>query len=77
MAAMRFVDGIRELALSLADMPHRGKPLKGFGPQGRTIIFRKRAIIVYRVLGATVDATRVFYAGRDYEAVLRGSGKPR
>lgn len=75
-AALRFVEGIRELAMSLSDLPFRGKswedPVSGI----RTLVFRKRAVIAYRVLGGRVDVTRVIYAGRDYEAVLRRN-KPR
>jgi toxin ParE1/3/4 len=72
-AAMRFVDGIRELAMSLVEMPRRGKPLRDFGPDTRMLVFRGRAIVVYRVLGETVDVTRVFYGGRDYQSILRQS----
>jgi toxin ParE1/3/4 len=74
-AAMRFVDGIRELAMSLTELPRRGKPLEEFGPETRMLIYRSRAIVVHRVMEHTVDVTRVFYRGRDYHSILRRSGE--
>ena len=69
--AMRFVDGIRDLSMSLDRFPRRGKPRDDVAAGVRTLVYRKRATIAYRILGDTVEVTRVFYAGRDYEAILR------
>ena len=70
-AAMRSVDGIRDLSMSLDHFPRRGKPRDDVVAGVRTLVYRKRATIAYRILGDTVEVTRVFYAGRDYEAILR------
>src|SRR5215203_6746233 len=66
-AAMRFVDGIRDLD----HFPRRGKPRDDVTAGLRTLVYRKRATIAYRILDDTVEVTRVFYAGRDYDAILR------
>src|SRR5215203_2858669 len=70
-AAMRFVDGIRDISMSLDHCPRRCKPRDDVAAGVRTLIYRKRATIAYRILDDTVEVTRVFYAGRDYEAILR------
>lgn len=72
--AMRFVDGIRDLSMSLDHFPRRGKPRDDVTTGVRTLVYRKRATIAYRILDDTVEVTRVFYAGRDYEAILRRQG---
>ncbi len=32
--------------------------------------FERRAVILYRVNGDTVEVLNIFYRGRDYEAIL-------
>ena len=61
---------------SLHHFPRRGKPRDDVTAGVRTLVYRKRATIAYQILGDTVEVARVFYAGRDYEAILRRQGTP-
>jgi toxin ParE1/3/4 len=70
-AALKFVSGLWELALSLGTFPRRGVPRDDLMPGIRCLSFRGRATIAYRIVRGVVEVTRVFYRGRDYQAILR------
>jgi toxin ParE1/3/4 len=52
-------------------LPHGGRPRDDLAPGLRTVAFERRVVIVYRVVGSTVEITNVFYGGRDYAALYR------
>lgn len=71
--ANRTVDSIRGFIRSLAKFPHRGKLRDDLRPGLRVIPFKKRTAIAFEIDEPTrcVIILRVFYAGQDYEAVMR------
>jgi toxin ParE1/3/4 len=56
---------LRRSCLKLTEFPRRGTPHDELEPGLRTIPFERRATIAYRVVGRTVEITRIYYAGRD------------
>jgi toxin ParE1/3/4 len=71
-AALKFVSGLWDLALSLDTFPRRGVPRDDLMPGIRSLSFRRRATITYRITEDVVEVTRVFYRGRDYQAIFHG-----
>jgi toxin ParE1/3/4 len=65
--AYDYLAGIREHCLSLSDFPHRGVPRDDLSPGIRTLSYRRRVVIAYRIDGEVVRIVRVFFAGRDFE----------
>jgi toxin ParE1/3/4 len=56
---------------SLAALPERGVPRDDISPGIRTSLLDRRITIAYRVDSDVVEIVRIFYAGRNYEALLR------
>lgn len=56
---------LRKTCVRLADFPRRGTPRDDLGEGVRTVPFERRAVIAYRVEGATVRILRVLHRGRD------------
>jgi toxin ParE1/3/4 len=71
-AADRFVNAIVDHCMKLDRFPQRGTKRDDLRPRLRTIGFRRRATIAFRVDGNVATILRVFYGGQDFEAVLRG-----
>lgn len=63
--AHRFVDGLVARCDSLAEFPFRGSPRDDIRPGMRTMVFRRRATIIYSIENETVIIIGVLYAGRD------------
>ena len=73
--ARRYVERIRDRCRRIAVLPQGGRLRDDLAPGLRSVPFERRAVIVYRVLGQTVEITNVFHGGRDYAALYR-HGKP-
>lgn len=69
--ARRYIERIRERCRLIRALPHAGRPRDDLAPGLRTVAFERRAVIVYRVLGETVEITNIFHGGRDYAALYR------
>jgi toxin ParE1/3/4 len=70
-AADRFVNAIIDHCTKLDVFPQRGTRRDDLRPRLRTIGFRRRVTIAFRVDGDVAIILRVFYGGRDFEAALR------
>ena len=68
-----YVERIEAACMALETFPKRGTRRDDIRPGLRTIGFEQRATIVFQVLEAAVVIVRIFYGGRDYESVLRGT----
>jgi toxin ParE1/3/4 len=64
-----FIARIRERCSQLADFPAMGPPRDDIRLGIRLLIVDRRAIIAYEIQGS-VRIIRVFYRGRDVEALL-------
>ncbi|MXP41934.1 type II toxin-antitoxin system RelE/ParE family toxin [Altererythrobacter soli] len=62
--AIGFIEAIRGHTGKLASFPSRGRPREDIGPGIRTVPFRRRTLIAYRVHSDWVEILRVAYAGR-------------
>jgi toxin ParE1/3/4 len=69
--ALSFVDAIRSRCRTLCDHTHLGPARDDLGIGIRVYPIRGRVIVAYRVEANTVQITRVFYGGQDYETILR------
>ncbi|MEO8927477.1 MAG: type II toxin-antitoxin system RelE/ParE family toxin [Caulobacteraceae bacterium] len=69
--ALGYTDAIVDHIDKLADFPHRGSRRDDILPGLRTVGFRRRATIAFKVDNGTVMVVGVFYGGRDVEALLR------
>jgi toxin ParE1/3/4 len=71
----RYVERIRDRWRRITLLPQGGRARDDLAPGLHSVPFERRAVIVYRVLGQTVEITNVFHGGRDYAALYR-RGKP-
>lgn len=69
--ALRFTDGILDYIAKLTDFPKRGTMRDDLRPGLRTLSWRRRVTIAFAVEKHAVVVIGIFYAGRDYEALLR------
>lgn len=63
---------IRDRCRRIGEVPHGGTPRDDLAPGIRTVPFKRRAVIAYRVLPDAVEVTNIFYGGRDFDALYRG-----
>ena len=68
--AARFVERIISRCYEITSFPGRGQPRDDLSKGIRTMPFRRRALIAYRIVHDEVVIVRIFYAGRDYESEL-------
>jgi len=71
--AAAFVAEIRRRCGLLLDSPELGPRRPKLGNGVRIYPMRRRVVVVYVIGASTVEVLRVFYAGRDYEALMAGS----
>lgn len=71
--AIGFIERIKARCERIGNAPHGGRPRDDLDPGLRTVPFEHTAVIVYRVERDCVRITNIFYGGRDYEALYRGS----
>lgn len=68
--AQRYVEQIEKACLSLGTMPHRGSQRSDLRPGMRTMGFRRRVTIAFRIKGDSVTILRILYGGRSAELAL-------
>jgi toxin ParE1/3/4 len=68
--AQRYVEQIEETCLSLRTMPNRGTERSDLRPGLRTMGFRRRVTIAFRVKGNSVTILRILYGGRSVEVAF-------
>lgn len=69
--AEAYVERIASACMALSTFPERGTRRDDLEPGLRIVGFERRVTIAFRVDGSTVTIVRVFYGGRDFEALLR------
>ena len=69
--ARRYTEAIARKCAGLATFPRRGTPRDDLSPGLRTLAFRRRATLLYSVEANEVTILGIFYAGVDYEALVR------
>lgn len=69
--AYDYVEGIRETCMNLATFPERGTKRDDIMPGLRTIGFKRRVTIAFRVLKTRVEIVSIAYGGRNFERELR------
>jgi toxin ParE1/3/4 len=68
--AIAYLRRIRAFCEGLGTLPLRGTQRNDIRPGLRIVGFERRAAIAFVVTADTVVIGRVFYGGRDYEALL-------
>ena len=63
---------LRAACMKLGDFPRRGTPHDTIAPGVRSVAFKRRATIYYRVADEDVEIIRVLYAGRDHRKAFGG-----
>lgn len=69
--AQRYVEQIEKTCLSLGTMPNRGTERSDLRPGLRTMGFRHRVTIAFRVEEDSVIILRILYGGRSAEVAFR------
>ncbi len=69
--AQRYVEQIEKVCLGLGTMPDRGTKRSDLRPGLRTMGFRRRVTIAFRVKGDSVSILRILYGGRSVEQAFR------
>jgi toxin ParE1/3/4 len=68
--AIAFIDEIRERCRVLRDYPELGPARENLAPGIRIYPMPHRVIVAYRITEATIEVTRVFSGGQDYESLI-------
>ena len=69
--AINYIRRIRERCETLLTFPESGRRRDDLRPGIMVIGFEKRAVIAYKVLpSGDIEIGRVFYGGRNYEALI-------
>lgn len=69
--AIAYIRRIRARCEHLLTFPEGGRSRDDLRPGLRVLGFERRAVIAYKVLpGGDVEIGRIFYGGRDYEAIM-------
>jgi toxin ParE1/3/4 len=71
--AVAFVGHIRRRCRLLVDSPELGPTRPNLGKGVRIYPMRRRVVVAYVISTSTVEALRVFYGGRDYQALMARS----
>jgi toxin ParE1/3/4 len=70
--AIGYVRRIRAFCDTLASFPERGQRRDDLRPGLLVIGFERRVVIAYTILdNGDIEIGRIFYGGRDYEAIMR------
>jgi toxin ParE1/3/4 len=69
--AREHLRSIEDRCASLAAFPYQGRSRDDLLPGIRVITYARSAVIAYRVFPEGVRIDRVFWAGQDYENLLR------
>ncbi len=65
--AQRYVEQIEKTCLGLCTMPNRGTERSDLRPGLRTMGFRRRVTVAFRVKGDSVAILRILYGGRSVD----------
>lgn len=65
--AFDYTSRIEAHAAKLAEFPERGTPRDDLVPGMRTVPYRRRTVIAYRVSGGAVEILRLVHAGQDWD----------
>ena len=71
--AAGFTGAIVDFCEGFSTFPHRGTRRDELRPGLRTIGFRHQVTIAFAVEGDTVSIIGIYYGGRDFEAMFRGT----
>lgn len=71
MRAAALIDRVEAACLHLAEFPERGRRRDDLMPGLRILPLDRRVTIAFCITDDQVDIIRVFYAGRDFESLLR------
>lgn len=71
--ARDYTEAIARKRAGFGTFPRRGTPREDLGAGLRALAFRRRATIVYSMEPGEVTILGIFYAGLDYEALVRRS----
>jgi toxin ParE1/3/4 len=69
--AGRYVGRLRDRCRRITLAPQGGRPRNDIAPGLRSVPFERRVVIIYRVLGETVEIVNVFHGRRDYATLYR------
>ena len=70
--AIGYIRRIRAFCDTLASFPERGQRRDDLRPGLLVIGFERRVVIAYAILdNGDIEIGRIFYGGRDYEAIMR------
>ena len=69
--AQRYVEQIEKTCLSLGTLPNRGTDRSDLRPGLRTMGFRRRVTIAFRVKENSVGILRILYGGRSVDGGVR------
>lgn len=75
-AGGRFVQGILQFCETLAEFPERARRRDDIRPGLHLTNYKRRAVIAYAFEASLVSIIGIFYAGRDYESVLKPADDP-
>jgi toxin ParE1/3/4 len=70
--AFDYVERLQRYCLGLADFPERGTRRDAIRSGLRTLGYRRRVTVAFRVTGTEVIILRLLYGGRDLEGLLQG-----
>jgi toxin ParE1/3/4 len=70
--AIGYVRRVREWCEQLLTFPQAGRSRDDLRPGVRILAFERRVVIAYMILpSGDIEIGRVFYGGRNYEALIR------
>ncbi len=72
--AARIVDDIRRRCRTLPTFPMLGPARDDLAPGIRIYPMPRRVVVAYRITPFSIEITRVFWGGQDYEAIVRDGG---
>ena len=68
--ARSYTKRIEDYVLKLTEFPNRGTPRDDLVAGMRTLTYRRRTVIAYRVADETVEILRVLHGARDIAAIF-------
>ena len=68
--AFAYTSKIEALGERLAEFPNRGTPRDDLFPGMRTVPYRRRVTVAYRVLEDRVEILRLLQSGQDWDALF-------
>ncbi len=71
-AADQFVRDIEARCEGLSRTPHIGVSRSDLREGLRAFSWKRRVVIIYRITDQHLEILRIFYGGRDYEAIMGG-----